>query len=138
MSDNNSEPASSTITWKRDEPIYVPSSGKERRIAVRYLDWGRIKKSLERCNQETPRLHLVYSALFGIGATSGFSLIAFAANPQANLQNWVYPLYSLVCFFSVLTGIAIAYVDRLMRKTKKSDVESIVEDMDAIEKTFTE
>lgn len=127
---------SSTISWKRDEAISIPSSSQERRIAIRYLDWDRCKKSLKKCNQPIPRFHLVFSFLFGIAATSGFSLITFLLNPLTNLPAWGYPLYSLVCIFSLFTGICFVYVDRKVRSERRSDIASVIEDMDAIEKTF--
>jgi len=126
-----------TVVWQRNEPISVPMSAQERRIAIRYLDWDRCKKRLSKARQEAPRFHLVFSFLFGIAASSAFSLIALLANPAANLPSWVYPLFILVFVFSLCNGAIFVVLDKRMRHDKKSDVDDILEDMDGIEKTFS-
>lgn len=126
-----------TVVWQREEPISVPMSAQERRIAIRYLDWNRCKKRLSKARQEVPRFHLVFSFLFGIAASSAFSLIAFYANPAANFPAWVYPLFILVFVFSLCNGAIFVALDRRMRHGQKSDVDDILEDMESIEKTFS-
>lgn len=128
----------STLSWKRDETISVPSSSQERRIAIRYLDWERCKKKLAKTKNQVPRFHLVFSFLFGIAASSGFSLMAFYSNSQTKLPEWELPLYWLLFFFSLGVGSVFVYVDHQLRKKEQSDIEEIIDDMDAIEKTFSE
>jgi H+/Cl- antiporter ClcA len=127
---------STSLTWKREEPISVPVAGQERRIAIRYLDWDRCKRKLNKIRQQVPRLHLVYSFLFGITATSGFSLITFYTNPETKLPAWGYPLYLLAFLFSLAAAICFVYVDRKIWQQKESDIDDIIEDMESIEKTF--
>jgi hypothetical protein len=126
-----------TVVWERKEPISVPVSDQERRIAIRYLDWDRCKKGLSKISQEVPRFHLVFSFLFGIAASSVFSLIAFYANPAANLPSWVYPLFILIFVFSLSNAAIFVALDRKMKRNRKSDVDDILEDMNNIEKTFS-
>lgn len=127
-----------TVTLKRDQPISLPSSSQERRIAIRCLDWDRCTKKLRRSRQQVSRLHLVYSFLFGITASSGFSLITFYTETETKLPAWGYPLYSLIFLFSLMTAIVFVYVDRRIRLDKQSDIEDVIEDMESIEKTFLE
>ena len=68
-----------SLNWTRDEQIAVPSADRERRMAVRYHDWQRIKRSLDRISHPLPKLEVVFSFLFGIAATSGFSMVAAQA-----------------------------------------------------------
>ena len=98
-----------TVIWQRNEPISVPVSAQERRIAIRYLDWDRCKKRLERIRQEIPRLHLVFSFLFGISASSAFSLVTFYANPAASLPSWTLPLFILVFVLKVNIHVMLQY-----------------------------
>jgi hypothetical protein len=126
-----------TVIWQRNEPISVPVSAQERRIAIRYLDWDRCKIRLSKTRQEVPRFHLIFSFLFGIAASSAFSLSAFYANPAANLPTWIYPLFMLIFVFSLCNGAIFVALDRRMRRDQKSDVDDILEDMVSIEKTFT-
>jgi len=127
-----------SVTWKREEPISVPIPAQERRIAVRYLDWDRCKKRLQKIRQQIPRLHLVYSFLFGIAASSLFSLITLFANPETQLPAWGCPLYILIFVFSLGAAICFVYVDQKILHEKKSDIDDLVEEMESIEKTFPE
>jgi hypothetical protein len=126
------------LTWAREEAITVPIASQERRIAIRYLDWDRCKRKLRKVKEQVPRLHLVFSFLFGIAASSLFSIITLSANPQSQLPAWVSPLYVLLLLFSLATALVFVYVDHAMRKGKESVIDEIIEDMDSIEKTFPE
>ncbi len=128
---------SSGVTWKREESITVPSSGYEKRIAIRYLDWERCKRKLQKIQKDKPRLDLVFSFLFGITATSGFTIATFYAQPNIDLPNWAYPFFSLLLAFSLVTGFVFVYLDRKLGQVRESDIKEIVDDMDGIEKTFT-
>ena len=127
-----------TLSWNRAEPITLPFSTKERRIAIRFLDWDRCKKKLRKIRQPIPRFHLFYSFLFGISASSGLSLVTLHLEPEASLPAWGYPLYWLLLLFSLLTAICFVYLDSRIRQQKQSEIDEILEDMDNIEKTFPE
>lgn len=131
MSDESQGP-----TYTRQEPISVPVPAKERRLAIRYLDWNRCKKKLKKIKQQTPRLHIVYSFLLGITTSSGFSLTTFYLNTETKLPSWGYPLYALLFVFSLAAAGCFYYVDQKNRKGKASEIDDIVEDMEDIEKTF--
>jgi len=125
-----------SITLKRDQSISLPSALEERCLAIRYLDWNRVEKKLRKISQRVPRLHLVYSFLFGITASSGFSIITFLTQTETQLPVWGYPLYSLTFVFSLVTALVFVYVDQRIGLDKKSDIDEIIEDMEGIEKTF--
>jgi hypothetical protein len=124
------------ITYRRDESISLPSTEQERRIAIRYRDWERCKKKLNKIKQPIPRFHLVFSFLFGISASSGFSLVTLYTQPEAKLPAWEFPLYWLLLVFSLGVAICFVYLDRQMRESKESDIDEIIEDMESIEQTF--
>lgn len=125
-----------TLSVKRDQSISLPASSQERRLAIRYLDWDRCKRKLKKIRQRVPKLHLVYSFLFGITATSGFSLLTFSTQTETKLPTWGYPLYSLIFVFSLVTAIVFVYVDRRIGFDKQSEIDDIIEDMKSIEETF--
>lgn len=126
-----------TVTLKRDQSISLPSPSQERSLAIRYLDWNRCKMKLRRISQRVPRLHLVYSFLFGITASSGFSLLTFSTQTETKLPAWGYPLYSLIFVFSLVTAIVFVYVDRRIGLDKQSEIDDVIEDMKSIEETFS-
>ncbi|MGD0996318.1 MAG: hypothetical protein ABR909_12445 [Candidatus Bathyarchaeia archaeon] len=127
-----------SVTWKREEQITVPTYSQERRIAIRYLDWDRCKRRLSKARNEKPRLDLVFSFLFGITATSGFSIATFYAEPHANLPNWAYPFFYLLLVFSLGTGFVFVYLDRKLNTNRESEIDDIINEMESIEKTFPE
>lgn len=122
------------LNWMREEAIAVPSPGRETRMAIRRSDWERLKRRLSRVVDSVPRMSVVYSILFGIAATSGFSIIPIAAS--TNLPSWVTPFYVCVCAFSLFCGIVFVCIDRKVRSGKKSELQDIGSDMNEIEGMF--
>jgi len=131
----NQEPSyDRVLNWKREEPIAVPSPDRERRMAIRYSDWKRLKRRLSQVVDQIPKLSVVYSILFGIAATAGLSIIPIAASQD--LPSWVTPLYLCVFAFSLFCGLIFVLVDRKFRSRRKSDLRDIEADMKDIEAMF--
>lgn len=126
------------VYYTRQEPISVPSPLQERRIAIRYHDWARCKNKLKKIRSRIPRIHLLYSFLFGITASSLFSLVAFYTSPQTQYPEWIYPLYWLLMIFSLVTASGFVFVDKRMLAEKDTVMDEVIEDMEGIEKTFAE
>lgn len=122
------------LNWKREEFIAVPSLDREKRMAIRCSDWERLKRRLSRVADPVPRLSVVYSILFGIAATSGFSIIPIAASED--LPSWVTSLYICVCASSFLCGCVFVWIDRKVRSGKESELQDIKADMNDIEGMF--
>ena len=121
------------LNWRREEPIAVPSPDRERRMAIRYSDWKRLKRRLSRVADPVPRLSVVYSVLFGIATSSGLSIIPIATSYGLS---WVTSLYICVCVFSLLCGCVFVWIDRKVRSGRESDLEDIEADMKEIESMF--
>lgn len=119
----------------RDEHIAIPSSEQEKRIAIRYLDWDRIKTRLSRVKEPVPRLHLIYSWLFGVSSTSCLTIITLSSTSQ-NLPVWLIPLYWCVFIFALLCAIVFVYTDKKLSSKKVSDLTEIIDDMNIVEKSF--
>ena len=122
------------LRWVRDETIAVPSRGRETRMAVRRKDWERIKRRISKAVEPAPGLSVVYSVLFGIAATSGYSTGPIAISK--NLPSWVTPLYVCVSIFSFFCGCVFVFLDRKFRSERKSELEDIEADMDDVEAMF--
>ena len=132
---NQQSPHEQALNWQREESIAVPSRDREKRMAVRYSDWGRLTRRLSRV-LATPvlKLSVVYSIFFGISASSGLSIIPIATSQ--GLPSWVTPLYACVCIFSLVCGCIFVYVDRRVRSGMESDIQEIRTDMKDIEASF--
>jgi hypothetical protein len=126
----------SHVTIKRDETIAIPSSEQEKRYGIRYHDWERCKRKLEKINHQVPRFHLIYSFFFGVSATAVSSLVTSWAQ-GGSYPSWLIPWYIGMAAIGLIIGILFVYVDRTFRGEQKTDISELMEDMDAIEKTFS-
>ena len=130
----NEHPSSEQVlNWKREEAIAVPSPDRERRMAIRYSDWLRIKRRFSVLGP-VPNLSVVYSILFGVAASSGPSIIPIAASQ--GLPSWVTPLYISVFAFSLLCGCVFVWVHKKFRSIRKRELQDIEADMNDIESMF--
>lgn len=121
------------LNWRREEPIAVPGPDRERRMAIRYSDWKRLRRRLSRVADPIPRLSVAYSVLFGIAASSGLSIIPIAISYGLS---WVTSLYICICGFSLLCGCVFVWIDRKVHLARCSDLEDIEADMEEIESMF--
>ena len=119
---------------ERKVPIAVASANGEKCMAIRDLDWKRLKRRFSQVRNPIPWLSMVYSIVFGITATAGLSIIPFGAAEE--LPPWVTPLYACICGCGFLVGCVFFCIDRKLRSARSSDLQDILEDMDNIEATF--
>jgi len=130
-----SEPAGGElINWNQNTQIAVPTPMTEARIAIRRLDWSRIRRNVSRLGEPQLNLPVWYSIFFGFAASSLVSIAPIAVTKD--LPVWVLPAYVSTTFFSLILGIALAWVHKRMNQSRQSDIENLDTDMDAIERTF--
>ncbi len=125
-------PSQQTINWTQDQTIAVPSD--ERLLAIRRSDWERLKRNCSRAADPVPRLHIAYSILFGIGATSALSLLTFSS--AENLSPWVVPFHILLTIFCLGGGGYLVRLDRKLHSRQRSQIDDIRSDMEELEKMF--
>ena len=120
------------IAWESRESIALPSNG-EGSLAIRRIDWNRLKRLLKRVMVPASKLSTVYGILFGIGTSSGLSIIPAAS--QA-LPAWVLPFYVVISAGSFIGGLVFVRLEKEVCDDRKSAVADIMEDMKEIENTF--
>jgi hypothetical protein len=129
------EPSSGEqINWNQNTQIAVPAPTTEARVAIRRLDWSRIRRNLLRCNEPPFSLSVWYSILFGFSASSFLSIAPIAVTKD--LPVWVLPAYILATFFSLLLGTVLVWLDKRLNRQRRSQIEDLDADMDEIERTF--
>jgi hypothetical protein len=114
--------------------IAVPAPTTEDRVAIRRLDWARIRRNLLRCNEPQPNLSVWYSICFGVAGSAGFSIIPIGA--AKDLPVWVWPLYICVTVTSGFLGVVLVWLDRRLNQQRRSQITDLDADMDEIEQTF--
>ena len=130
-----SEPAGGElINWNQNTQIAVPTSTTEARIAIRRLDWARIRRNVLALNAPQFNLPVWYSISFGFAASSLLSIAPIAVTKD--LSAWVLPAYALATVFSLILGIALARINKNLTRQRQSDIKSLDTDMDEIERTF--
>jgi hypothetical protein len=122
------------INWNQSTPIAVPTPTTEARVAIRRLDWSRIRRNLLRCNEPQLSLSVWYSIWFGFSASSSLSIAPIAVTKD--LPVWVLPAYILTTLFSLLLGIVLVWLDKRLNRQRRSQIIDLDTDMDEIERTF--
>ena len=122
------------LSWEREEQITVPSPARERRIAIRYRDWERLKRRLSQVTYPISKLSIVYSVLFGVAASSGLSIIPIMES--WGLLSWMTSFYVCVFVSSLLNGCVLFWFDCGVRSQRRSELLEIKNEMKEIEDVF--
>lgn len=127
-------PPEESLNWKREEPIDLPIPESEGRLAIRHQDWKRLKNRIQRVDNNSWDLSVVYSTLFGISGSAGLSIIPIVS--AKDLPAWVTPLYSCLFIFSLLCAVVFLVIDKKLKSKRQSDRQEVIDDMSDIEGTF--
>ena len=122
------------INWTQSTPIAVPTPLTEGRVAIRRLDWARIRRNLLKCSEPQPSLSVWYSIFFGVAGSAGFSIIPIGATKD--LPAWVWPLYVCTTVAAGFLGIVLVWLDRRLNRQRQSQIAELDDDMNEIERTF--
>jgi hypothetical protein len=127
-------PGADKLNWTTSTPIAVPPAHTEARLAIRLLDWRRIRRSLDACKQRQPALSVWYSVSFGVAGSAGFSIIPIVM--ASNLPAWVAPFYVIATVFSLLFGIALWIIEKNLYGHLESRIDNIDADMTEVEQAL--
>src|SRR5882724_5117751 len=100
--------------------IAVPAPTTEDRVAIRRLDWSRIRRNLLRCNEPQFSLSVWYSILFGFSASSFLSIAPIAVTKD--LPVWVLPVYILTSLSSLFLGTVLVWLDKRLNRQRRSQI----------------
>lgn len=114
--------------------VEYPAEEKEKRIAIRRVDWNRIKRLVRFIRPEPKFLRSAYSISFGVAVTAGVTIIPIYYIPQKS--PWLLPMYICFALFALIFAIILLCVDKYYTTSKSKDLGLIHEDMQDIEDTF--
>lgn len=123
------------LIWQREESVAVPSETEN--MLVRKKDWDRIKRRLRESSQPIGWVSKIYSALISAGLAALLSIYPLHQSVTST-DPWVIPLYLIFGIFALFVGIILVLVDRHVNSNITSDADSIVQDMEDVEKEFPE
>ena len=114
--------------------ITLPSTESEKRIAIRFIDWNRLKRYIDEKQESIFNLSIPYSILYGVSGSAGLSLIPLFFS--TGLPSWTIPLYICITLFSLLCAIIFNILDYTFKKKVCEDKKNISTEMIEIENTF--
>jgi hypothetical protein len=119
------------LSVKRDEYIVVPPADHDRRLAIRYRDWGRLQGDIRRAGQsEHGFLAILWPLCFGVAATSLFSIMPMVS--AKDLPAWVIPSYVAATVAGVALGSVFAFLHWKLAETVRGNLEEIIAEMGRI------
>jgi hypothetical protein len=132
---NNSSQSSQEVRYQSDGAIELPSPIKEKRRAIRKIDWDRCKRKLCRIQSyKMDHYSKIYSGSAGIATSSLFSYLVIYESTEINAH--VISFFLLLTIFSSAFSVIFYLLDRENLKQRADDIAEILTDMAEIESTF--
>jgi hypothetical protein len=97
-------------------------------------DWVRIKKMVGRITPNRRYFEIVSSSLFGICASSVFSI--FSLNSADNVANWVTVVSWVILITSLICGIGLYYLSNEHKDIIDNSADDVIDEMNLIEESF--
>ena len=122
------------IDYSSFSQIDLPRPEKERRKAIRIMDWNRCKKKIKDIQKSSKRLTQLYSTFLGLSFSSLINTIVVWES--TGISSIIKAFYACVFIFSGILFAVFYKMDEAADKKTKSDCQSILDDMEEIESTF--
>lgn len=123
-----------SVQVQRNLEISIPSPDSDRGMAIRCADWKRLEKNLAYVSNPPKDYSALYSALLGFSGSAWLSLIPFAITK--NLPAWVMPSSIALAATSLFCGIFVVVLGRDQRKTRKTMLTALLDDVTEIGSRF--
>jgi len=101
---------------------------------MKETDWERLKRMISAIIPNKKIYQVLYSIAIGIFCSSIFSLIAFYITK--NVPNWAMMTNWIITIVSFIIGIALIIIDNQQKDLISQTSESVLSEMEIIEKTF--
>lgn len=117
-----------------EETLVYPSLTAETRYPVRKADWDRLKCRLSNIQPEDKFLRTVYSASFGVAASTAIGF--FALYWTETKPPWSDFAFGFCTIFALVLAVILFLHDRKDTKSSTGDIKLILDDMEEIEAGF--
>lgn len=119
----------------RDRKISIPSPDSDLEMAIRCVDWKRLETRLTAASDPPKDYSTLYGTLFGLSGSAWLSLIPLAHTKD--LPAWVLPSFSAFAIACLFCGIFAVILSRDQRKTRKTMMTALLDDVREIGSRFT-
>lgn len=119
----------------RDRTISIPSPDSDREMAIRCADWKMLEKRLIAASDPPKNYSTLYGIFFGLSGSASISLMPLAITKD--LPAWVLPSYIAFAVACLFCGIFVVIYSRDQRKTRKTTMTALLEDIKEIGSRFT-
>lgn len=125
------------VHYQSESSIELPSPIKERRRAIRKIDWERCKRNINRLKTyQTNYYSKIYSTSAGLAISAFLSYLTIYELTDINITTKNF--FLLFTIFSSIFSVIFYLVDRKNISQRHEDIEEIITDMTDIESTFSE
>jgi predicted membrane channel-forming protein YqfA (hemolysin III family) len=124
------------VRVQSETTISLPLRESERTLAVRHLEWKRVRRRVERLKDPSHQGGSGGALFFlGVSVTAGFSILAlFAGSEQP--RSWVVAIYATATVSSLLLAGTWHHFSKRSGRTRRDEVLEICTEMDDIEARF--
>lgn len=123
------------VQVRMNRKISIPTPDSDREMAIRCADWKMLERRLVIASDPPKDYSSMYWFLFGLSGSAGFSLIPLAATKD--LSAWVLPSFGALTVVFLLCGIFAAFLTRDLRRTRKTIMTTLLDDVKEIGARFT-
>jgi hypothetical protein len=131
----NSSYEAGCVQVQMDRKISIPSPDSDREMAIRCADWKMLERRLTAASDLPKDYSTLYGILFGLSGSAWLSLIPLAITKD--LPAWVLPSYGALAFASLLCGIFTVFLSRDQRRTRRTMMTALLDDVKEIGGRFT-
>lgn len=124
-----------SINLESDVPLALPSQQAEERLALRWVDWHRIRRLVESAAKPPPAASTWPATFLGIGITTALTLIPLTQSTPRP-ESWVIPTFIVTTVASFALAAYAQWAWHVMSRARKDDVASICADMAEIESAY--
>jgi cbb3-type cytochrome oxidase subunit 3 len=121
--------------FKITQDYVIYNVKKECIFPIKETEWNRLKSMIESIIPHKKIFQILSSILWGVFASSIFSLIGFQT-AKDNLDKWVLPTTWAIFFVSLFLGICLLILDNQQKEIINNSAESVLSEMETIEKSL--
>lgn len=124
---NDTRPSNS-VNYQPNAKIALPSELHESRLAIRRIDWERLKRRCKENPEDLFPFQAIYTMSFGVAGTAGFS---WYTAPTA-----IEHIFISILSVGMIIGVIMIILEWRFGVAKVQTIQEMLKDMEEIESVF--